>query len=633
MNISQSFSSRLSLYVITTMSILTVAALTALFFSSRAALESEAADLADNNLRMLTTNVETVLSNVATATENYVWLVQVNSDSPDYMYKITENFVKSNEIIVGSTVAFVPNYFKSKGEYFAPYTFLDNFDGKYKSIQMGNDEYHYFDMEWFSEPYRLDKSRWSEPYFDEGGGDQLMTTYSVPVHDSLGNVVAILTADVSLESLTRDMKNVKLYGSSYSFILSRSGQYMAHPDSSKLLTTTIFDVAERVHSEELADLGEKMLNGQSGHTNIKMSFGDTYSVVYGPISNGWSTCYFCPYEEIYGELRNQLFISIIVAVLNMLLLFFVVRRIILRTSKPITEFAFTALNIAKGNFDTQLPEVKTQDEIKRLHDALAFMVKSIREYMYELTTATATKERIESELSIASSIQNQMLSKDFPKNGTIDLNAVLHPAKEVGGDLYDFFIKEDKLYFAIGDVSGKGVPASLIMAITRSAFRFIASLGMRQSEIMSHVNNAICDGNEINMFVTMFIAKLDLNTGKVHFCNAGHNPFILVHPDGKAEYFHCKANLAVGLFGDFPYEDEEFVLEKGSRILLYTDGVSEAENRSKELFGEERLLAAVSAQSSDLSSEEFVSNILAEVRAFTAGNEQNDDITMLSFKY
>lgn len=619
------------MYVIVAVSTLTIISLASIYFYNRSSIKRESEHIAASNLRTLTNNVDGVLKKVETAADNMIWLVRDHLDDPDYMYTITHNLVSSNDEITGSTVAFIPEYYNSIGEYYAPYSYIDADDGKLKHMQMGNEEYHYFDMEWFNIPFELKKSRWSEPYFDEGGGDQLMTTYSTPVCDSTGRIVAILTADVSLRTLTKEMMAAKLYEHSYVFALSRGGEYIAHPDSTRLLTTTIFDVAQLRHSENLYTLGENMLNGVSGSMQLNIRH-KRFSAVFGPIMNGWSACYFSPNSEVYNELKGQMVGSIIVSILNMLLLFLVVKKIITRTSDPITEFTFTALNIAKGNFDTKLPAVKHQDELKRLRDALGFMVRSIKDYMAQLTSATASKERLESELNIASKIQDSMLTKAFPKNGQVDLFAVLHPAKEVGGDLYDFFIKDNKLYFAVGDVSGKGVPAALFMAITRSAFRFIAGMGLSQSEVLSHINNAFCDGNTTNMFVTMFIARLDLETGKMQYCNGGHNPIVIVSPDGKAEFLHAKPNLAAGLFENFPYEDETIVLEKGSRLLIYTDGVSEAENHDKDLYGEDRLIDFVSKEPVNVTSEQFIGDLLNSVREFTAGNDQNDDITMMAIK-
>lgn len=221
---------------------------------------------------------------------------------------------------------------------------------------------------------------------------------------------------------------------------------------------------------------------------------------------------------------------------------------------------------------------------------------------------------------------------EFPKRDDFDIYAALFPAKEVGGDLYDFYVKGDHLYFAIGDVSGKGVPAALFMAITRSAYRFISGMGMNMEQVERNINNAFTEGNESGMFVTMFIGCLDLKTLELEYCNAGHNPIVVVSPSGKADFLHAKANLAAGLIGGFQYQGETLQLEKGSRLILYTDGISEAENRQKELFGEDRLLEYSASVPVTTSAKDFTDGLLDAVRGFTDGNEQNDDITVLTIR-
>ena len=243
-----------------------------------------------------------------------------------------------------------------------------------------------------------------------------------------------------------------------------------------------------------------------------------------------------------------------------------------------------------------LPEVHSKDEIKDLHDSLVYMQQSLSGYVSEQRTTTASKERIESELSIAREIQMGMIPKIFPpypEREDVDLHAILHPAKEVGGDLYDFFIDNDRLYFVIGDVSGKGVPASLFMAIARSLFRTLAQQATSPAEIMSKMNRSISENNEANMFVTLIIGILDLKTGSLRFCNAGHNPPIIIGADGNTTLLKAKIQLFVGVLEDMEYTDEEITLEKNTRLFLYTDGITEAENASKELYGEDRLLSTL----------------------------------------
>ena len=226
-----------------------------------------------------------------------------------------------------------------------------------------------------------------------------------------------------------------------------------------------------------------------------------------------------------------------------------------------------------------------------------------------------------------------MLPQDFPADERFDLHAMVQPAKEVGGDLYDFVLVGDVLFFMVGDVSGKGVPASIYMAIVRAAFRFIGSLGMPIQDVVRQVNNCLNDGNKNCLFVTFFAGCLHLSTGELEFCNAGHNPIVQVKPDGSASFLRAKPNLAAGLIRDFPYEGEVLHLEPGSRLVLYSDGVTEAECADKTQFGEDRLLEWAGHLLPGVSASAATLDLYSRVKSFTQGSEQNDDITILSLQY
>ncbi len=251
--------------------------------------------------------------------------------------------------------------------------------------------------------------------------------------------------------------------------------------------------------------------------------------------------------------------------------------------------------------------------------------------IFQIRNVIVKQAGMESELNIASLIQLGILPRDFPKNDKVELNAFLHPAKEVGGDLYDFFIDGDTLHFAIGDVSGKGVPASLVMAITKSALRLSEGMNLSVAEVMSKINNHIESGNINSMFVTMFIGRLNLKTGELTYCNAGHNPLVIAEKGKLARFLDTKPNLAVGLFADFPFEMQTIQLTEGTHLVLYTDGVTEAETVDKQFYGEGRLLTCV--DKSILESSNVAQAVMNDVKLFVKNNEQNDDITIMSIHY
>ena len=319
---------------------------------------------------------------------------------------------------------------------------------------------------------------------------------------------------------------------------------------------------------------------------------------------------------------------LLVGIVGLVIVFFVCRREIRRMTRPVTELSVSALNMAMGNFKAKLPEITSKDEMLRLKDSFVYLQNSISDYIGQLKTTKSDKERMESELNVARTIQMGMLNNDFPPQ----LYALLKPAKEVGGDLYDFIRKGDLLYVAVGDVSGKGVPASLVMAITRAMVHFVATLDLPLNESVSRINNSVADTNSNDMFVTLFIARINLQTLRMDYCNAGHNPPVIISPDGKPRFLPVKSNLAAGLLEHFPYEDEHIDLEPGTRFVAYTDGVTEAENDRLELYGEDRLIEALKQLEADMDEKTVVRHIYQSVNAFTAGHPQSDDITILSLK-
>ena len=297
-------------------------------------------------------------------------------------------------------------------------------------------------------------------------------------------------------------------------------------------------------------------------------------------------------------------------------------------TRPITELSVSAMNMGMGNFKAKLPEISSKDEMRRLRDSFVYLQNSVTDYIVQMKTTKSDNERMESELNVARTIQMGMLSTDFPPQ----LHALLRPAKEVGGDLYDFIQKGDVLHFAVGDVSGKGVPASLVMSITRAMLHFVATLDLPLSDSVSRLNNSVADSNSNDMFVTLFIGRINLKTLRMDYCNAGHNPPVIIPPDGEPHFLPAKSNLAAGLLEQFPYEDESIDLKPGTRIVAYTDGVTEAENKRLELYGEERLIEGIKHLKADMDEKTVVNHVYQSVKAFTAGQPQSDDITILSVK-
>ena len=360
--------------------------------------------------------------------------------------------------------------------------------------------------------------------------------------------------------------------------------------------------------------------------------GTPYYINYKPLaSTDWTVAVIQHRDMVFAWGEVLALVILLCMGVGAIVIFFFISRSIRRATKPLGFLSDSAQEVAKGNFDAPLPTFKHNDEVAQLRDSFGTMQQSLKQYVEELKETTAAKASILSELNVAHSIQMSMIPKTFPAfpdRKDIELYASLTPAKAVGGDLYDFFILDEKLFFCIGDVSGKGVPAALVMAVTRTLFRNIAAHVAKPSHIVKTMNENICDGNDNCMFVTLFVGVLDLATGRLSYCNAGHEtPYLL------SEAFSllpADSNLPVGVMADLQYSEQETDMVVGTTLFLYTDGLTEAENANHEQFGKQRIDKIISAFKG--SPQELVETMTTAVHQFVGDTEQSDDLTMLAFR-
>ena len=596
-------------------------------------VREEASKHAHSELSNTIHQIDAVLNAVEIAVENTAWLVPYRLSSPDFMYSITERLLQNNEFICGAAIAFEPHYYTSEGRYFSPYSYRDE-KGEIRSKQLGNESYDYHYMDWYQIPKLLNESYWSEPYYDDGGGEMMMTTYSKPLYDEYGHMYAIITADLSLEWLTELVGGIQAFERSYNLMVSRNASFIVHPDHNLILNETIYSSTYGDDDESLKKMQDDMVNCRAGQVLRDMK-GGKYFVFYSPVETTcWSVAIVCPRSELYLGVKKLRGFLIILGLFMLLLMMYLSYHGIRKVVAPVEDFSDVAKKIAHGEFEAELPEIRSQDELKDLHDSFEYLQKSLVQYIDELKYTTANKERIESELRIAQAIQMGMLPKSFPafpERDDIALAAKIVPAKEVGGDLYDFFIENEKLYFMVGDVSGKGIPASLVMAVTCRLFRSVASYHDKPEDILTSLNDSLSDGNESNMFCTAFLGILDLKTCELAYCNAGHNAPLIIDKNGNVSAMEVIPNLPLGLFSGFPYQGQETKIDKGTKLYLFTDGVNEAENNEKEQFSDERLVSLLKANA-DIAPKEIVEITFAEVERHADGANQSDDITVMCIK-
>ena len=576
-------------------------------------------------------NVETMLQLAKTVTFNNRGDVEVNMDSPEHVFLALERIMKINKHLAGSFVAFEPDYFKGQGRWFEAYAYHAD-STHVECRQIGSPQHDYFNGAWYQRGLSLerdDDGYLTDLYYDDTVNSGMFCSYVVPIFDLQDRKVGVYGVDLSDELLNKAidkaMKNVKkeFFVDAQSDISEDGEIYFSiqviDSKGKRIAGSDSLDISMLKREQKVVDveLDMKDLKGTPYYINAKQ-LGDT----------GWTLVVFQHRELVFlwGEVLAM--IILFCMGIGSMVIFFFTTRSIRRATKPLAFLSESAQEVAKGNFDAPLPTFKHNDEVAQLRDSFGTMQQSLKQYVEEQKASSAAQAAMMSELNVAHTIQMSMIPKTFPAfpdRKDLDLYASLKPAKAVGGDLYDFFIRDDSLYFCIGDVSGKGVPASLVMAVSRTLFRNIAAHTDQPSHIVETMNVNICDGNEQCMFVTLFVGVLDLQTGRLRYCNAGHDaPYI------QAEHLPCDPNLPVGLMPDKKYSEQEAMIAPGQILFLYTDGLTEAEDASHHLFGMQRITDVIATFEG--SPQELIETMTTAVHQFVGDTEQSDDLTMIAFR-
>lgn len=671
-----SFSKRLTRWIAFTQLIVMGLASYGIFLIAKNIVLMEEASNHRSSLATVNARVERMLTEVSTSTSNRVNEIEGNLSHPDKLADIMSEVVAQNPSIRSCGISFVDGYYPQKGRWFCPYAVRTD-SSKIEQRIIGSAHHDYLKAEWFTEALKTEKSYWSKPFFDASDSITPLVSYMTPIHDKQGKTVAILGADLSLKQIRerlfpylrssdgrdsihidfrdrsrKDKKdgillNIDWRGVTMKFIIDHDGTYITHPNKDYIIKQNYFERAKAT-SDTIDDLvGRHMVEGMTGAyskngvliQSIKFFDSDIWPVYmfYEPVKNtNWSIASVVPSPMVDILAIGMGVIMLVLIALALLVTRIAGRMIIKRATKPLSQLATSANEVAKGNFKAQLPKIKHNDEIRLLRDSFEGMQHSLKDYIEELKDTTASKAAIEKELKVAHDIQMSMLPKTFPpypERNDIDIYGTLTPAKDVGGDLFDFYIRNERLFFCVGDVSGKGVPASLVMAVTRSLFRNISTHLSEPNLIIKALNSALADSNETNMFVTLFLGVLDLHTGSLQYCNAGHNSPMIIGQD--VQTLPCDPNLPIGVMTDWDFTCQEIRLEPQTTVFLYTDGLNEAEDATHAQFDEARIVSVVSSLLAvgDNNPETFVRTMSESVHAFVGEAEQSDDLTMLAVKY
>ena len=544
------------------------------YYYTRNMLNREEERITRVELSMMTEVIRHTLEEAETTMRENVWSIRQSLVHPDSLFGAAVRLIGNNPLVNGSSIAVIPDYYPQRGRLFEPYAHKE--DGKIVVEQLAGPDHDYTEGADFSRALREGTDFWGEPY--EYGEDPVLklSTYTYPIRDREGRLAAFCGLDIDLTWLSDTLNAHPYHPSSYFFLLSQSGKRVAGPREGQVSPETLEYVTALVTDREVR-----------GHNRISfIEFRDPVTrarayLDYMPLSRepGWIVAHVSYRKEVLAPVSRMMWRILLMALAGLVFVIFIIDR------------------FARNG--------------KRLWEA------------------DVKQARIGSELKIARGIQEEMVPKSLLEREDLTVQGFLEPAKEVGGDLFDYFIREEKLFFCIGDVSGKGVPAAMVMAVVHTLLRTLSEREDDPARILGELNREACRSNESGMFVTLFLGVLDLADGHLRYCNAGHDHPVLV--GAAVEELPALANVPVGVFDDATHQAQETVIAPGTTLFLYTDGVTEAKDVARRQYGRKRLLETLSACSGQ--PDVLIRAVWDSVRAVAGAAEQSDDITMLAVRY
>ena len=595
-------------------------------------------------MKLVSEKLENILSHEEVCARNVFAEIPNRLESPETVLRALEEEMRLNSYIDGYFVAFEPGYFPQYEYWFEAYLHRNDLHAR----NIGSSKHDYFQRDWYKRGKNEEDGYWTDPYFDDWSEKDIVCTFAMPLYDRMGRKVGVCGADMSLKWLVKELNtiNEKSYNTGlvnihlssdfifHTFIITNKGTYVAHPDEKRVMQENVMSYIDQNDEEAVNAVNEMMAQK---HGIASMTIDGNYSTVYYmPIkSTDWEIAIAVPKKTFWLPAIFVLTLLIVVTLVGLWLVYKFSRSTIHQAVKPLSALSKSANEVSKGNFDTPLPELTYRDEIGDLRDSFASMQTSLAKYVIDMKQKAAQEAALNNELEVARNIQMSMVPREFPpypQRDDIDIYGYLEPAKSIGGDLYDFFIRDEKLFFCIGDVSGKGIPAALVQSATHFMFRIMSQREDDPSRIVSNINDVFAAENDSSMFCTFFLGVLDLKTHVLEYCNAGHELPILV--TSEATEIRVKPNIAMGLYMERQYRKEQIELPSGSVLILYTDGLKEAIDSTEECYGRERILTSLQRVIIKGATEpsDYIRQLVNDVTLYVGDMPQADDLTLLAIK-
>jgi sigma-B regulation protein RsbU (phosphoserine phosphatase) len=538
--------------------------------------------------------------------------------------------LRKNPGVFGMAVAFAPYVFRPGVLRFAPYVYRRG--AKLVHVSIAGPRHDYLIQNWYLIPSLLRRPVWTEPYYDEGGGKVIMTTYSAPVIEG-GRVTAVVTADVSLNDLEKTVRSLKVGRTGYGFVLTRWGTFLAAPKKRWIIRESIFSLAERLKLPGLRRIGRTMLRGRGGVVPVRdWLTGRSGWLAYAPVGGGdWTFGVIMTRREVLAPVWRLARVQFLLAAGSLLVLVAVVWLLVVGLTRPLQRLTASAKALSGGDLSVRVEGVRPGDEVGDLAEAFNAMGGRLTEYLDRIKQETAARQALASEIEIARQIQESLLPRTwppFPEHTEFSLCGHNLAARQVAGDFYDFFlVDDDRLVLIIADVSGKGVPAALFMAVTRTLFRDICAASDDPAAALAQANRVLSQENDACMFVTMIVAYYWIGKGKLVYANAGHDHAVLLGAGGRTELFGRFGDVPLGVTDDYEFQSGEVDLAPGDTVVFFTDGVTEAPSSYGDQFGQRRLLDHLNKRRQE--GVDHICHGLVETARDFQPSEIFDDITVM----
>ncbi len=507
---------------------------------------------------------------------------------------------------------------------------------------------------WYANAKEKGGLTWSD-LVEDGYGRGLGIVCTNPVYDKNGAFRGVAGVSMLLSELSDTITNEELGSTSYAFAINSKGSTVIMPGLNKIADSINLLEAK---DPQLREMAQKMINGETGVAKITLFEKEVYAA-YAPLTSiDWSICTVIGVDEILqpallsSEQITQftedavhqiderimfIIIALLVVILLAVLLITMISAVFSRRlTKPIIQLTEAVHDFGGNDELVYRSEITTGDEIQELSETFESMTERLAGYIDNITRITSEKERIGAELDIAAKIQLSALPREFPafpEKAEFDIYATMNPAKEVGGDFYDFFlVDDDHLAVVMADVWDKGIPAAMFMMMAKTHIKTNACIGMMPKDVLAAANNSLCENNDAEMFVTAFMGILEISTGRFTYANAGHNPPLIRKGNGGFEWLKVRPGFVLGGMEGIRYTQAEVYLGMGDMLFLYTDGVNEAADKNEQLYGNDRLMEALNSLR-DASPKELIDNMMERLEEFAKDAEQADDITMQALQY